>query len=104
MILCGILVVIAIGLIVFAIIGICTSDSGDDRPSWANDMADKLDKNGGRVWVYNEGASGYSARIDYIVNTNDDVYADAYGIVVKQNGGVMVFPYDKIWGIYPTGA
>ena len=100
------LIVCAVTLIVLlALLGLACffNDSHDDRPSWANDMAGQLDKNGGRVWVYNEGASGYSTRIDYIVDAKDDVYADSHGIVVKGSGGITVFPYDKIWGIYTTG-
>ena len=100
LIVCGVVIGAAV-LIITASYLIIGHDDG--RPEWANDMASQLDERGGRVWVYNEGASGYSARIDYIVNAKDDVYADSHGIVVKESGGITVFPYDKIWGIYPTG-
>lgn len=105
MMLCGILLIIAIGVIAIGITGICTSGNGDDRPEWANDMASQLDEKGGRIHYYGDATSGSWSgatpiyRVD--VSVAEKVYANKDGIIIKNGTGSLVqIPYDRVYAIY----
>ena len=94
-------------VIAMAVIGNDHDDSG--TPGWANDVADALEENGGRIYVYREyGDNNSSYYVDVLatdVTTDCKVIADQTGFtVVFANGNVAHVPYDRVSHIYITGA
>ena len=103
LIVCGIVIGAAILIITasYLIIG-----HGDDRPDWADDMAEKLDKNGGRIDYYGDAVRDYTGATPIYrvtVTAGQDVYANAQGIIIKDGNGMIQIPYDRVYAIYPTG-
>lgn len=103
-----ILIVCAVTLIILlALLGIACFIGGDDgRPGWANDMAGQLDEKGGRIDYYGDAVRDYTGATPIYriyVSVDQDVYADAKGIIIKDGNGLIQVPYERICGIFPGG-
>lgn len=97
------LMVIIVGFMAYSVI---TEESDDGRPGWANEMAKQLDEKGGRIDYYGDAVRDYIGAtpvFTVVITADQDVYANAQGIVIKNDSGMIQIPYERVYAIYPTG-
>lgn len=81
-------------------------ETDDGRPGWANEMASQLDEKGGRIHYYGDAVRDYSGATPVflvVVTADQDVYANAQGIIIEDDHGMIQIPYERVYAIYPTG-
>lgn len=103
LVVCGVVIGAAI-LIITASYLIIGHDDG--RPEWANDMASQLDEKGGRIDYYGDAVRDYSGATPVFrvtVTIDQDVRANAQGIIIEDGYGMIQIPYERVYAIYPTG-